>query len=236
MKRFKFFGIILLTLLIIIGECGCSISKVIDGLRNNNKESSADIVGDMRMHLSEKYGYIDYDIEGFIAAGWDHPYDRLNLSTKVDGIEEPFSVERHKSDDGYTFEDNYFGIIVRGEFEDKVKEYAEKYFSDFKVYAGLTSNNYPNSLTKESTLEDLMEVKSELDDITFFVLVKEEFGSTDVFNDVAKEFIEDWSGLGLESTPRVIYLSEEVYNSTDRTDYLDVLGDKKIAEYREMVN
>ena len=68
MKRFKFFGIILLTLLIIIGACGCSISKVIDDLRNNNKESSADIVSDMRMHLYEKYGYIDYDIEGFIGA------------------------------------------------------------------------------------------------------------------------------------------------------------------------
>ena len=236
MKRFKFFGIILLTLLIIIGACGCSISKVIDGLRNNNKESSADIVSDMRMHLYEKYGYIDYDIEGFIGAGWDHPYDRLNLSTKVDGIEESFSVERHKSDDGYTFEDNYFGIIVRGEFEDKVKEYAEKYFSDFKVYAGLTSNNYPNSLTKESTLEDLMEVKSELRDITFFVFVKEEFSSTDDFNDVAKEFVEDWSGLGLESTPRVIYLSEEVYNITDRSDYIDVVGNREITEYMESVN
>ena len=236
MKRFKFFGIILLTLLIIIGECGCSISKVIDGLRNNNKESSADIVGDMRMHLSEKYGYIDYDIEGFIAAGWDHPYDRLNLSTKVDGIEEPFSVERHKSDDGYTFEDNYFAFVVRDEFEDKVSEYAEKYFTNFKVNAGLESNNYPNSLTKDSTFEDLMKVKSELRDITILVFVKENFNSNDEFNTAAKAFVAEWKGVGLKSTMRVIYLSEEIYDATDRSNYGDVLVDNKITEYMESVN
>ena len=236
MKRFRIFGISLLTLLIIIGECGCSISKVIDGLKNNNKESSADVVGDMRMHLSEKYGYIDYEIKGFIAAGWDHPYDCLNLSTKVDGIEEPFSVERHKSDDGYTFEDNYFAFVVRDEFEDKVSEYAEKHFTNFKVYAGLESNNYPNSLTKDSTLEDFMDSKSEFRRITVLVLVKDKFDSNDVFNDIAKAFVEEWAAFDLKTTMRVIYLSEEIYDATDRSNYVDILGDKKIMEYRESVN
>lgn len=211
------------------GACGCNMDE------SNVNKSEQQIVAEMKEHLTSKYGNIEYDIEGFLASGWDQPYDVLNLTTKVNGIKESFSVERYVDGDEYIFTDNYFGLVVRDEFEKKISEIACKYFSEFRVFAGMTSNNYPNSLTNKSSFEDLLEVKDELRDITFIVIVDETFQSTDEFVLAAESFVEEWSLNEIASTPRVIYLSTDVYKTIQRENYRDVLVDNRIKEYSTII-
>lgn len=226
-RRWLVFSLIFVIL--VMGVCGCSMEQ------NNKQISEQQIIAEMKNHLSDKYGNIEYDVKGFIASGWDHPYDVLNLVTIVDGLEESFRVERHENEGKYVYKDNYFGVVIREEFENQVIVLAEKYFPEFKVFAGMQSHMYPDSLNGDSNLEDMLAIKDEIGSITFIVLVNEKFGDVEEFNDAAKAFILEWSELKIPSTPRIIYLLEDVYKTMDRSNYSDVLVANRITEYSERV-
>lgn len=232
MKKSRRFSVLILTILILIGVCGCNMKENSNTTKHQNPQH--EIVVEMREHLRKKYGHISYKIDGLITAGWDHSYDQLNLSATIDGVEESFFVRRYNNDGAYSFSDNYFGLVIRDEFEEFVGEYAKKYFPEFKVFSGI-ADVYPNSLTAKSTLQNFLKVKDEVGEITFLVLVNETFTTVEEFNEVAKAFVADWADLELFSTPRVIYLSSSTYEITERENCEKVLIDNNITEYRQVI-
>lgn len=230
MKKTGVFSVMTVLLIIILGMSGCNMEK------NKISNDENEIIAEMRTHLSEKYGDINYKLISFVPAGWEHSYDLLNISVEKDG-NEYIRVERHKDDNGYYYKDNYFGLLIRDEFENEVLECASKHFDDFMVYADLKSDNYPNSLDDSSTFEDFLNVKEELDHIIFFVIVNDTFENTAEFNNAAKAFVDDWAQIGIASIPRILCVTSEVYENSERTDYDQILNENKyISEYRESVN
>lgn len=159
----------------------------------------------------------------------------LELSTEIDGIREPFCVERREEDGEYIFKDSYFGYVVRDEFESKVSEYAKKYFLNCKVFAAMDSIWYPNSLTGEANLDDMMELKDEIKGIVVFVVVNESFNSVEEFRKVAETFVNEWAEVEMDSMVRVLYVKDSVYETIERDNYLNALGDGNITEYLRMV-
>lgn len=233
MKKSRRFSVLILTILILIGVCGCNMKENSNTTKHQNPQH--EIVVEMREHLRKKYGHISYKIDGLITAGWDHSYDQLNLSTTIDGVEESFFVRRYNNDGVYSFSDNYFGLVIRDEFEKFVGEYAEKYFPEFKVFAITKSNLfvYPNSLTANSTLKNMLELKGQLGNITFEVFVNETFNNVEEFNEAAKAFVSDWKILEVHSIPCVIYVSTSVYEIIERDSSLS--EDDHIGYYEEII-
>lgn len=222
-------GVLTLVIILLIGVCGCSMRK------ENKTDYEQEAIYEMRTHLKEKYGNISYEIKGFVAAGWDHEYDRLNLSAEIDGVDEAFYVKRFDNNGSYAYEDNYFGFVIREAFENKIREYADVYFSEYKVYAGMQSGNYPNSLTGKSSLNEMIQLKDEIGDITFIIAVDEIFENQDDFKVAAEAFVSEWEQIGLASTPRVIYLTHSIYETIERKNCEDILVNNRITEYSRVI-
>ena len=222
--------ILILVLISLIGLRECTN---IGSPKTSSRQKELEMVNAMRDYLSQKYGTFNYKIEGFDSSGWDHEYDLFDLSVEMNGIEESFTVQRYKTESGYIFEDNYFGLIIRPSFEEKVSKLASEYFGSMHVYAHLTQN-YPDNLTKESQIDDLLALDN-LKSITIFVIVEEDFNSIEEFTAIAESFVSKWAEQRIPSMVRVIYLSKETFANTDRSNVTSVLGDIKLAEYNEIV-
>lgn len=232
MKRFMLCFI----LVFLMGAYGCTMMPNHELPKANHSESEQDVIRSMQDHLTQKYGTFNYQIDGFIWAGWDFKYDLLNLTTTIDGEEYSFSVERHKEENGYSFEDNYFGLLIKKDYEAAVFEHAVQYFPSCFVAASTMSVNYPNTLTGVSTFEDLLSEKDNISGfITVVVVVDETFTNTDEFEKAAKQFCDDWNKVGLRTLLRVIYVTHETYSNTNQSNIREqgILIDNRITEYTE---
>lgn len=229
MKKF----LLIIVLALSMGLYGCTV-KPHELLWGRSRETEREVVSAMQDYLIEKYDVVFYDIVSFWAAGWNYDYDILNLSTEIDGVEESFSVERHKTETGYEFKDNYFGLVIRSSFEAKVSALAAEYFEEYHVYA-ILRQNYPDNLTKPTQLDDLLAL-DDRDSIAIIVTVENRFSNMEEFESIAKSFVDQWSKEEIRSKVRVICLSKEVYQTIDRSNYSTVYSeDVKLAEYREIL-
>ena len=231
MRIAKRIVLLMLVLTIIVGGCGCRMRT---NSKNRKENTQGKIIASMREHLDDKYGYIDYEIEGFIGAGWD-PYDLLNLSTEIDGVKESFHVERHKTDNGYEFYDNYFGLVIRDAFEEKVYEKVKNFFEDCKVFCHMQTTNYSNMLGKESTLEDLLEVKTDMSHIIIMVIVNETFQNEEVFMEQAKKFINSWKEEGIKTFMRIFYVNADGYEMLEKNNCGEIINNYLIKDYQEVI-
>lgn len=188
-----------------IGVCGCGMNR-----KDSNYERQEVIYG-ARQHLLNKYGYIDCVVSGVTLSGWDYAYDVVYFSIAINGESEELKVERREENGQYVYYDNYFGYIIQDEFEAKIKEYTEKYFPRAHVSASTTTELYPNSLTSESTLDDLRKKNDEMGKIFFVIIVDETFESVEEFDSAAKGFVEEWSALEFPSKPIIYYVTKEAY-------------------------
>lgn len=222
----KYIILVILALSVVLQGCAIKYNDI-------TEQTEYEIVSQVKEYLTEKYGSFYYEINGFFRAGWDQEYDLLNLSVEMDGIKENFSVQRYKTESGYVFGDNYFGLVIRPSFEQKVSEFASQYFDEYGVYATL-EQNYPDKLTQATQIHELLELDN-LQNISIVVVVEEEFRSVEEFEKVAKSFVYQWTQEGVPSTVRVIYLSEEVFKTIDRSNVSSVFVNNQLAEYREIV-
>lgn len=221
MKKNIFLFIIVF--IVSIGMCGCNVTT-------KPMVSDKQAIAEMELHLLDKYGFLPYQYVNFLP---QYDCDILNLVIEIDGINELFSVKRYQHEDSYTCTDNYFGLIVRERFENKISEYAQNHFPEYKVYAYMTSVDYPNSLTLESTWDDFIQEKENIGRITVVILVDETFDNVELFTKNATEFVDDLNNMGLNLCVRVIYLDNETFESTERTNLKNVLFENKLTEYLE---
>lgn len=228
-KSLRLFAFVFL--LFITASCGCRSGY------SESEISENQIISEMKAHLSDKYGIIEYDIEGFIPAGWDRNCDLLNLKTNFNGTEYNFSVERHKDGETVSFQDNYFGILVKEEFEEKLYVCASKYFDNCFTDIASMSINYPNELKKGSGFSDLKELKDSISSkITAVTVVDETFDSIGEFEKAAENFCDDWNKNEIPVMHRVIYVSHETFMQINQSNFREqgVLSDNRIAEFTKL--
>ena len=110
-----------LAIVLLIGGSGCTM----DNNNNENKNNKNDeIITQIKNYLNDKYGDFSYEVTGFEASGWDHKYDRLNMRVEKNGEFVSFYAKRISSEDQPRYEDNYFGVLIKEEYDKKVYSYA----------------------------------------------------------------------------------------------------------------
>lgn len=224
--------LIIIVSLLMIGVYGCTMKPNVVP-EQSHYETEYEVVDAAKAYLTDKYGSFYYEVVGFFEAGWDHEYDLLNLAVEIDGQKESFSVQRYETESGYVFQDNYFGLVIRPSFEEKVSALAKEYFEEYQVYATLTQN-YPDSLTQATQINDLLALE-DLQNISIVVTVKDTSGDMEQFESAAAAFVDGWSKEEVPSTVRVICLSHEVFESINRSNVSSVYVENQLAEYRKIL-
>lgn len=174
--------------------------------KEKKKQTDYEVVVEMKNYLYAKYGDIDYELVALRRKNnWDMPYDLLLLTTSDRGTDEAeFCVERFEQDGKYVCADNYVELLVADEFEGYMKEYTNKYFSEFKLYAiasGYEGQVFPMSF---KTFGDIRDRYDEIPDIIpqnsfllFEVAVKESsLKNAEAFDAIAEKYKEDLDELG----------------------------------------
>lgn len=216
-----------LCFLVAIGVCSC-------GFKPKERVTAQDIINEMKDYLDEKYGYFHYDIVAFEPAGWSHFYDLLICTTSAaDGTEEEFCVERFQNEDEYYYEDNYFGLVIRDDFEAMMKDYTEKYFTEYKMFSDLSDSEgdtYPSTFI---SFDEVITRNDEINSLQIDVFVKESSLSGErEFNKAAEAFADELEALSIKVNARIFYLSDEDFEAVTRENHFDYYS-KQIAEIRK---
>lgn len=205
----KILSIILLTILLLC-MCGCSIND-----ESSSKSKEDLFVEQAEKHLKQKYPELEYTL-GDVQFGtmWDDPDDTIEVTIENGKYEgRTFQIRRYKSaEHNVVLEDDYFGYLVRDDFENLINKYAQKYFTNYQL-SGDCSEYYENELTSKNTFEDLRKSENFLGNIT--IAVKQTFSNDQEFEKKANEFINDYKQEGLHSSIIIYYLTPGVYENTD---------------------
>ena len=117
-------------------------------------------------YLYHKY-WEEFEVSGFFGATvWGHPTNQLTCCPKNgDPQTDSFNVARKNTlsvGSRLFASDNYYGILIREDYENYISTFIDDYFDDFKVYAYFDSSGLSNvkymsdSLNKNTSLDEFL--------------------------------------------------------------------------------
>lgn len=198
-------------MILIIGVCGCmnkekdKVTKNAEEVKvtTNPEEAKEQIIG----FLEKKYGkeFVPLSIE---MDRWPYHWDDISVYPK-DGDKEKdgFNAYRERKDDKYVFSDSYFGVLIHDEYEQKIQEIAKEYFPDCKITIIFASDIFPNELTSNSTLKDLIDMNIDYNP-TIKIKVAPTFENVEQFNEKVDLFIKKVIENKLRGTNLIFYLKD----------------------------
>eukprot|EP00831_Metopus_contortus_P031832 TRINITY_DN2586_c0_g1_i1.p2 TRINITY_DN2586_c0_g1~~TRINITY_DN2586_c0_g1_i1.p2 ORF type:complete len:254 (+),score=40.59 TRINITY_DN2586_c0_g1_i1:525-1286(+) len=156
---------IICTFILITGMGGCMNEEEKDNKKIKEQEANGpeEIKDQIIGFLEKKYGkeFVPLSLE---IDRWPYHWDDLSAYPKGgDKEKDSFCAYRQEKDGKYVFSDTYFGLIVHDEYEQKVKEIANKYFPQNKTMVIFGSDIFPNELGINSTLKDLIDMNVNYD-------------------------------------------------------------------------
>jgi len=138
--------------------------------------------------LKDKYPSIDYKVMGVIPCGGigGALYDLTNVYvTGGDNEVDSFYIKRYKDGDGYRYEDTYFGLLIREDFEKIVQKIAKNYFETCKVRVSFIEPFY-NVLVEGTSLNKFIELYQNKNRYEFIDLYTED--TDGLFENKARSF------------------------------------------------
>jgi hypothetical protein len=107
-------------------------------------------------HLKQKYGDIQYTIFNFAPYNaFDHTYNELSAYLPGgDSTYDGFDAKLFTDGGANAFQDSYYGIIIRTQFEAMAQQVADKYFKHSKVFT--TYDDFPDDVTATTPLEQVL--------------------------------------------------------------------------------
>ncbi len=120
----------------------------------------------VKNYLYHKYGE-EFDVSGFFGATvWGHPTNQFTCCPKSENSQtDSFNVTRKNTlsiGSRLFASDNYFGVLIREDYENYISTFIDDYFDEFKVYvrfdsSGLSNVKYMSDCFDKSTsLEDFL--------------------------------------------------------------------------------
>lgn len=199
---------------------------------------------EVELWLNEKYGetfrvlsvqtadvLTEYDTYRVIAEGTDENTDW-------------FTVKQYhnRADLKEQYEDDYFGILIRTEMEQKAAELEIWENNPVKVY--IRKYFFPgflNEFTKENTLSQVKSAGAVLD-ADYYIFVNAEKMDLDVFYKETEELFQKMSAIDQPGFIRVYGLCEQAFSEVDRRncevylqDYYRADGEKCLALARRVI-
>lgn len=123
-----------------------------------------------------------------------------------------FTATRKDGDGKYVFEDNYFELLIKGEYEEKVHEIAKEFFPECKVSASFEGKSFPDEFNSKSTLQDVINKGEDIDSLMRIVVAQSSISMDEFDNKVdlfAKKMVEN----KLPTTVKVFYLYDNNLDS-----------------------
>lgn len=128
----------------------------------------------VKNYLYHKY-WEEFDVSGFFGATVaGHPTNQLTCCPKNgDPQTDSFNVARKNTlsvGSRLFASDNYYGVLIREDYENYISTFIDDYFDDFKVYAyfgssGLSNVKYmSDSLNKNTSLDEFLKYQQKYDE------------------------------------------------------------------------
>jgi uncharacterized protein YxeA len=202
-KRKKIMSIIGIIILLIGGYMLLSRDKV----TNDPDETRDQILS----FLEKKYGkeFVPMSIE---MDRWPYHYDNLRAYPKGgERKKEYFDAYRERKNGKYVYSDSYFGVLIRDEYEEKVKGIADEFFPECRVSTSYSSDSLPNKLNSKSTLQDAIDMNAGYVPIVS-IIVAPTFKNVDEFDKNVDLFMPKLSKNDIEGTVNITYLKNNDIN------------------------
>lgn len=213
--------IILLAVGAVILFSGCSRQKE-EEIKMQGQADLYERQKEIEQYLRQKYGEVSYEITGIIWRFWNQQYDQMNFQTEIDGRKENFWVRRYEEKDEKFFTDSYFGLCIRPEYENKMREKAEMIFPKAKVVSFLNETEFSQKIEKT---DDLKEAKKKGEKIrTVSWLIVTGIGEKEL-DDKVRQFKNLWEEEEMESLVSVFLVKEVDFLSFDRDDMEKLIKD-----------
>lgn len=129
-------------------------------------------------------------------------------------------------EDGQTvYHDDYFGVLIRQEYQDRVRAVCQRYVGENKAYVyRYTSAYFDDSLTQEHTIDDAIAMGERIHAVKY-VFFEVEPGSEAKFQESCDRIAEDLSQAGLPGTVKFIGLADGELEKIRDKDYLKCIPD-----------
>jgi hypothetical protein len=117
--------------------------------------SDTEIQHRMEEHLQEKYPGIDLANAVYTPKSWLGSAKLTGYLPDGDSDYDGYDI-RYVEDNGrYSFQDNYYGLLIRTQYEAMIKQVADQYFNDCIVYVSF--QDFPDNVNSTTTLQQTMD-------------------------------------------------------------------------------
>lgn len=177
-------------------------------------------------YMEEKYN------RKFYPEAWEEKdllSDKDTLYVHAEGIEleqEKISVFIYGKEDNLRYEDNYFGVLVKEDYQERVKEiFLQQFFSKVSVYIeNFIASSFDASLDENSNLEDAYEAGEKMG-AYLYVYVEATQEELDYFENKCDIIAEDLAAHKLSGFLNVFAVEEGTLDKVTSENYDSFLED-----------
>jgi hypothetical protein len=193
-------------------------------------------------HLRQKYGDIQYTIFNFAPYNaFDHTYNELSAYLPGgDYANDGFDAKLYTDGGTNDFQDSYYGIIIRTQFEAMIQQVADKYFKFSKVFTFY--QDFPDDVSATASLTQVLaQGKMAHNDVYLYINSASYIskGSIDkkTFEDDVQAFANAWKSICSASAISGMAITEQGYDNLKKRDdmtYIDNNFNKLILDSKDI--
>ena len=175
------------------------------------------------VYIEEKYNE-KFNVVDSFPSGMDVPYDEIILYSSAYPNDEVI-VYREKIGGEYHFFDNYFGIIKKSEYAQKLESNALKVFSDCKIYFEFISDFFDDSYIASTDLSEVMRKNKTAFDSNIRVFISADDIASNEYETKSEEFLELLRKENYFATVQICCIELDLYVLIDESNYVDVINE-----------
>ncbi|MDS0525621.1 hypothetical protein NNC19_08025 [Clostridium sp. SHJSY1] len=225
-------GMCVLGFILLIGGCWWMKENV---FIDHTERAQKQIVSYLEKKYDKKFTVINVKGKEFLD---NNNVDLFVYPEDGDREKDRFTATRKNGDEGYIFEDNYFELLIKDEYQEKVHEIAKEFFPECKVSASFEGKCFPYEFNSKSTLQDVIDKGEDIDSL-MRIFVAPTLSGIDDFDKKVDLFVKKMSENKLPTSVSVFYLSDHNLDSDfygefkyQKVRFMTINKDLTIEEYK----
>lgn len=167
MKIIKQLSLLLLSIILILGVCGCM---------SNNNSNKAEKTKDVALeYLNENYDDT-FTALGYSDGDWAYDYSTVNFTSAK--YSKPVEVRVYEIDEKYSFKDDYFKLYMENDAVLFFENIVSKYGKENEIKVRFVSPELPDSLSTKATFLDY--VSSAKCNMEVYIISSSAFNESDI--------------------------------------------------------
>ena len=211
--------ILIYIMLLSISTVACGGVKSMEDIKKENLKYLEEKYGE---EFEEKYGESsNYEVMGFYKKGTNPETDVAEMYRKVENGK-------------IVFKDNYYGILVREEYEGIVSKEVEKVFGTNKVYVeNYYQSWFPNNFNKEMKYYDAIKEERISANLRIYLKSQKE---DKISNEKIIELIKILRGDNLNCTCEIVLMKKGHFDNLTRENHWDYTADDVYGTFEKVTD